>query len=122
MTAKWIEWIVGSLDEKKQYREYKARVAALPAPYRDAARAVERYLLYAGGVGQSDALLRMCDDLADLFEQSAQAGTPVREIVGDDPVEFVETFIANYADGQWQRKERDRLTKAIEDAEREERP
>ena len=30
MAAKWIEFLTGSLDEKKAYRQYKARVAALP--------------------------------------------------------------------------------------------
>jgi DNA-binding ferritin-like protein (Dps family) len=60
----------------------------------------------------------MYGDLVDLFEESAAAGTPVRDIVGDDPVEFVEAFVANYADGSWVSKERARLIKAIEDAER----
>ena len=36
----------------------------------------------------------MIEDLADLFERAAADGTPIREIVGDDPVEFVETFAA----------------------------
>ena len=31
------------------------------------------------------------------FEQRAADGTPVRAIVGDDPVEFVETFVRNYS-------------------------
>jgi DNA-binding ferritin-like protein (Dps family) len=45
-------------------------------------------------------LLLMLGDLADLFEQSAADGTPIRAIVGDDPVEFAETFMRNYAGGQ----------------------
>ena len=40
----------------------------------------------------------MFEDLADLFERAAADGTPIREIVGEDPVEFVETFIQNYTD------------------------
>ena len=35
-------------------------------------------------------------------------------IVGDDPVEFAETFLANYSEGQWINKERKRLTDAID--------
>ena len=58
----------------------------------------------------------MFEDLADLFEQSAADGTPIREIVGDDPVEFVETFVQNYPEGQWISRERERLTSAIERA------
>ena len=59
---------------------------------------------------------RMLEDLADLFEQSAANGTPIRAVVGEDPVEFAETFLANYSEGQWINKERSRLIKAIDDA------
>ena len=45
---------------------------------------------------------------------------PSATIVGDDPVEFAETFAQAYTGKQWIDKERARLTKAIEDAEREE--
>jgi DNA-binding ferritin-like protein (Dps family) len=70
--------------------------------------------------------MSMLDDLADLFEQSAANGTPIREVVGEDPVEFAETFLQNYSEGQWINKERARLTEAIEraageDTEKEER-
>ena len=38
----------------------------------------------------------------------------MREIVGDDPVEFAETFAQAYTGKQWIDKERARLIKAIE--------
>ncbi|MFE9577298.1 DUF1048 domain-containing protein [Nocardia sp. NPDC006044] len=38
----------------------------------------------------------MFEDLLDLFEQSAADGTPIREVVGQDPVEFIEAFARNY--------------------------
>src|SRR5690606_34374501 len=41
----WIETLTGSLEQKKQYRECKARLKALPEPYREAAKAHDRYLL-----------------------------------------------------------------------------
>ena len=34
MAAKWIETLTGSLEQKKQYKQYKARMEALPEPYR----------------------------------------------------------------------------------------
>ena len=51
------------------------------------------------GPGTATARRRMLEDLADLFEQGAADGTPIREIVGEDPVEFVETFVRNYPEG-----------------------
>jgi DNA-binding ferritin-like protein (Dps family) len=55
-------------------------------------------------------------DLAELWERAAADGTPVRDIVGDDPVEFTETFRAAYAGKEWIDKERARLRRAIDDA------
>lgn len=114
MAAGWIELVTGSLEQKKQYRQYKAKIKQLPAHYSAAFAALERYLMYAGGIAKGDVVVRMYGDLAELFEESAANGTPIRDIVGEDPVEFVETFIANYSDGQWINKERNRLIKAID--------
>ena len=120
MVAKWIETLTGSLEQKKQYKQEKARIDALPEPYGTAAKAMHRYLTYYGGVTDGDTLITMFGDLADLFERAAADGTPLREIVGDDPVEFAETFAQAYSGRQWIDKERARLIKAIQDAEREE--
>jgi DNA-binding ferritin-like protein (Dps family) len=120
MAARWVEKVIGSIDEKKRYHEYKARVAALPESYRTALSGVERYLTYFGGISSGEVIVRMFDDLADLFEQSAADGTSVRAIVGEDPVAFVETFLANYSEGQWINKERERLRETIARAEQAE--
>jgi len=111
--AAWIEKLTGSLEQKKQYREYKARMKALPDNYRMAAEAMERYLMYFGGIADGDTLVRMMDDFVNLFEQSAADNTPIRDIFGDDPVEFAETFLQNYSGGQWINKERERFRTAI---------
>jgi DNA-binding ferritin-like protein (Dps family) len=71
---------------------------------------------YLGGLGDGDSILSMLDDLADLYEQGAADGTPGREIVGEDPVEFAEAFLRNYPAGQWITRERERLTHSIERA------
>lgn len=120
MAMGWIEQVTGSLEQKKQYRQYKARAKQLPANYRTAIEALERYLTYFGAITKGDTLVKMLEDLADLFEQSAASGTPIREVVGEDPVEFAETFLQNYSEGQWINKERKRLTQAIEGISKEE--
>lgn len=65
-------------------------------------------------------MMSMLEDLADLFEQSAANRTPVRDVVGEDPVEFAEAFLRNYPEGQWISREREQLTSAIERAAAEE--
>lgn len=121
MAAKWIELVTGSLEQKKQYRQAKARLDALPEPYVTAANAFNRYFMYYGGVTDGDTIVQMFTDLADLWERAAVDGTPLRDIVGDDPVGFAETFVQAYGGRQWIDKERARLTTAIEEAERGER-
>ena len=111
-----VEKVLGDFGDKKRWRAYKARTRQLPANYRAAIEALERYLTYYGAITKGDVLMSMLEDLADLFEQSAADGTPIRAIVGDDPVEFAEEFLRNYAGGQWINKERARLTEAIDRA------
>ncbi|WZH37402.1 MAG: DUF1048 domain-containing protein [Microbacterium enclense] len=114
----WYEKIIGDLSAKKQWREYRRRVHDLPEPYRQAAAALERYLLNLGPTNDTDSLIRMVTDLADLLEQGAADRTPVRDLVGTDPVVFAEEFMANYGDGSWIGRERARLTRAIDEAAR----
>ena len=113
-----IEKVVGDFGDKHRWRAYKMRVKALPGGYRTAAGAIERYLLYFGAT-EGDVWLSAFEDLADLFEQAVADGTPIREIVGSDPVDFAETFAANYGGAGWINKERRRLTAAIDRAEQE---
>jgi DNA-binding ferritin-like protein (Dps family) len=119
MAPKWIELVTGSLEQKKQYRQIKSRLDALPEPYNGVAKALNRYLMYNGGIVDGDTILTMMTDFVELWERAAADGTPVRDIVGDDPVEFAEAFAAAYVGTRWIDKERARLTEAVDAAERE---
>lgn len=121
MAAKWIEALTGSLEQKKQYKQAMARLDALPAPYREVAHAQHRYSMYYGGITDGDTLVQMFLDLADLWERAAIDGTPVSAIVGDDPVEFAETYAQAYGGNQWIDKERARLIAAVDEARKTER-
>ncbi|MFD6695377.1 DUF1048 domain-containing protein [Micromonospora aurantiaca (nom. illeg.)] len=116
MASKWIETLVGSLDQKKQYKRHMARMEALPEPHRSAAKALQRYFMYQGGIVDGNTLVAMLGDSVDLWERAVADNTPVRAIVGDDPVEFAETFVSAYSGRQWMDKERERLRKAIDAA------
>jgi DNA-binding ferritin-like protein (Dps family) len=101
---------------KRRWRAYKARVRQLPENYRTAVEAIERYLMHFGPM-DGDSAASLLEDVADLFERAAADGTAIREIVGEDPVEFVEALIANYEKGGYVTRERKRLTNAIKRAE-----
>jgi DNA-binding ferritin-like protein (Dps family) len=93
--AGFISKVVGP---KRRWRAYKARVKQLPENYRTAVEAIEHYLMHFVPTDAASAASEF-EDLADLFEGAAADGTPIREIVGDDPAEFVEAFARNYTKG-----------------------
>jgi DNA-binding ferritin-like protein (Dps family) len=111
----FISKVVG---DKRHWREYKARVKKLPPNYRAAVEAIERYLMHFGPL-EADSAISLFDDVADIFERAAADGTPIREIVGDDPVEFVDALVRNYSKGGYVDRERQRLVAAIEGVERD---
>jgi DNA-binding ferritin-like protein (Dps family) len=118
MMSGFMDTIVGAPGEKKRWKHYRARVAALPGGYRTAVEAIERYLMRAGAQGH-DASVQIWEDLVDLFEQAAADGTSIHDIVGDDPVGFADTFSANYGTKDWRAKERQRLLDTVARAEEE---
>ena len=121
MAKNFLELIIGSFDDKKQWRAYRARVKALPGEYRTAVEAIERYFMHSGDIPTDwNRTAKMLEDLADLFERAAVDKSPVRDIVGEDPVEFVTEFAKTYSDGGWVEKERERLRASIDRASNEE--
>ena len=115
--SKFTSKVIG---DKRRWREYKARMRQLPPNYRAAVEAIERYLMHFGSM-DGDSAASVFEDVADLFERAAADGTPIREIVGEDPVEFVDALVRNYSKGGYVDRERERLTNAIERAAGEER-
>ena len=75
MAAKWIELVTGLIEQKKQYKQYKARIEALPEPYGTVAEALQRYFTYYGDVTDGDTAVKMMGDFADLWERAAADGT-----------------------------------------------
>ncbi|GAA2704264.1 DUF1048 domain-containing protein [Actinoplanes palleronii] len=107
------------IGDKKRWRAYRARLRKLPAGYRTAVKEIEHYLFHFVPA-DSDSMASMFEDLVDLFEQAVANKTPIREIVGDEPVEFAESFAGNYTVSSFVTVQaRKRLTEAIARAEKE---
>ena len=103
------------IGDKRRWNAYKARTRQLPAAYRTTIKALERYLLRFGPA-DADTAATMFEDLATRFEQAAAGKTPVREIVGDDPVEFAKTLIKDDPrGGAMDTQEREKLINAMVD-------
>ena len=113
-------WIASKIiGPKKEWRAYKARVKALPKPYMEAVAGVERYVMHFGGISDAEQAQSLFNDVIDIFEQAAADNTPIRDIVGEDPVEFADALIRNYQQTGYVAKEqgrlRDSITKAVEE-------
>ncbi|MFI7128085.1 DUF1048 domain-containing protein [Nonomuraea sp. NPDC050153] len=94
-------------------RQYKARREQLPESYRTAVEAIERHMMHFVPT-DADSDASRFEDLAGLFEQAAADGTPIREIVGQDPVKFAEAFVQSYSEGGYvPARARKQLTDAI---------
>jgi len=117
MTEQNQNWIAAKvIGPKREWREYKKRVKALPVPYATAVAGIERYLMHFGGVNDADSITSLFGDVIDIFERAAADGTPIRDIVGDDPVEFADALIRNYQQTGYVAKERARLVGSIDKA------
>jgi DNA-binding ferritin-like protein (Dps family) len=104
------------IGDKRRWRAYKARTRQLPESYATAVAGIERYLMHFG-VLDTDNAASLFEDVIDLFERAAADGTPIRDIVGEDPVEFVEALARNYEKGGYVAREQQRLISAIDRAE-----
>lgn len=101
--------------DRRSWRKYQDRVQALPAPYRTAVAAIERYLRYFGAIDGTSAVA-IYGDVIDLFESAALTGTPIPDIVGADPADFVDDLVRNYDPGGYIARERLRLRAAMQAA------
>ena len=113
-------FISKAIGPKRRWRAYKARVKQLSESYRTAADAIEHYLMHFVPTDDDQAASEF-EDLVDLFERAAADGVPIRDIVGDDPVEFAETFAQHYTKGGYAPdRARKRLVSAVNRAAAEE--
>lgn len=55
--------------------------------------------------------------VAPATSRAAADGTPIKDIVGDDPVEFADALVANYEKGGYVAREKRRLIDSIAQAE-----
>lgn len=108
MTTTIAEFTTKVIGDKRRWRAYQARTKQLPEPYRKAIKATERYLLRFGPA-DADQAATMFEALATRFEQAAAAGTSVRDLAGENPVEFVKTFHQQHAEGGLSVRDRERL-------------
>jgi DNA-binding ferritin-like protein (Dps family) len=106
------EKIIGSLDDKREWRELESRSKALPSEYRNAYKAIQKYMWTAGG-GPTDwkDCSRVFGGILDLFEEGAAEGKKVTDLTGEDVAAFCDDLVKD--EKTWKDKYRKKLNDTI---------
>ncbi|WP_163070947.1 DUF1048 domain-containing protein [Priestia flexa] len=108
----FFEKIIGSLDEKREWRAMESRAKALPTEYGNAYKAIQKYMWTAGG-GPTDweGNKRIFGGIIDLFEEGAAEGKKVTDLTGQDVAAFCDDLVQD--EQTWKDKYRKRLNDTI---------
>ncbi|MET8152495.1 DUF1048 domain-containing protein [Actinoplanes sp. NPDC049668] len=79
------------IEGKRQWRAHVARVKALPPDYRIVYQEMQRYLFKVGPVDLIDGDL--LPGIVDFFEEGAESGKGVLELIGSDVAAFCDDLI-----------------------------
>jgi DNA-binding ferritin-like protein (Dps family) len=106
------EKIIGSLDDKREWRAMEARAKALPSEYHNAYKAIQKYMWTAGG-GPTDwkDSSRIFVGILDLFEEGAAEGKKVTDLTGEDVAAFCDDLVKDEI--TWRDKYRTKLNDTI---------
>ncbi|AXI08302.1 DUF1048 domain-containing protein [Oceanobacillus sp. 143] len=106
------EKIIGSLDDKREWKAMEARAKALPSEYRNAYKAIQKYMWTAGG-GPTDwkDISRIYGGILDLFEEGAAEGKKVTDLTGEDVAAFCDDLVKD--EHTWKDKYRKKLNDTI---------
>lgn len=101
------------IQSKREYKEQMARVEALPKEYQYVFKKIqERMWMFAAGAGYD--MMKIHDDLVELFEAGATDGKGVLEITGEDVAAFCDELLRSartYTEDQREAFNRDILKK-----------
>jgi DNA-binding ferritin-like protein (Dps family) len=104
--------VLGSRAGKREWREYKGRVAALPPDYRLVMEKIQKFLWTAGGAVDEQSF-RVLYDICEVLEESAAAGRPVLEATGGDVAAFSLNMLAATEGKTWHGLKADQLNAEV---------
>ncbi|HCH34186.1 MAG: hypothetical protein UY35_C0005G0023 [Candidatus Saccharibacteria bacterium GW2011_GWC2_48_9] len=87
--SKILDRLVGSLDEKREYKKIEARARALPSEYSTAYSEIKKYIFNTSGIVTMDPL----KVLVDILEEAAANNKRVLEVTGPDVAAFADELV-----------------------------
>ncbi|MDR2045379.1 MAG: DUF1048 domain-containing protein [Clostridium sp.] len=98
------------IEDKKEHKEHMARVAALPEEYQFVFQKMQWYM-WSFAVGTGHDMMKIQDDLIELFEASAADGKHVLDVTGEDAVAFCDELLRDAK--KWSDSYRKKLNRDI---------
>ncbi|MCG7344733.1 DUF1048 domain-containing protein [Sporosarcina sp. ACRSL] len=105
------EKIIGSLDDKREWKAMEARAKALPSEYRNVYSAIKKYLWTSGSPSDWKECSRIFGGILDLFEEGAAEGKKVTDLTGKDVATFCDELVKDTK--TWRDKYRTKLNDTI---------
>lgn len=105
------EKIIGSLDDKREWKAMEARAKALPSAYHNAYKAIQKYLWTSGAPSDWKDISRIFGGILDLFEEGAAEGKKVTDLTGEDVAAFCDDLVKD--EKTWRDKYRTQLNDTI---------
>lgn len=107
----FFEKIIGSLDDKREWKAMEARAKVLPSEYRNAYKAIQKYLFSFGVPSNWKDTSRIFGGILDLFEEGAAEGKKVTDLTGEDVAAFCDDLVMD--EKTWKDKYREDLNQSI---------
>lgn len=101
------EKIIGSLNDKREWKAMETRAEALPSEYRNAYKAIQKYMWTIGGLTEWEDMNRIFGGTLDLFEEGAAEGKKVTDLTGEDLSSFCDELVIDAK--TWKDKYRKKL-------------
>lgn len=105
------EIITGSLDDKREWKAMEARAKALPSEYRNAYKAIQKYIWTSVAPSDWKDISRIFGGILDLFEGGAVEGKKVTDLTGEDVAAFCDDLVKD--EKTWRDKYRTKLNDTI---------
>lgn len=106
-----IEKMIGSLEDKREWKAMEARAKALPSEYHNAYKAIQKYMWTTGGPTDWKECSRIFNGIIDLFEEGAAEGKKVTDLTGKDVASFCDELVKDTK--TWSDKYRTKLNDTV---------
>ncbi|KGR74166.1 DUF1048 domain-containing protein [Ureibacillus sinduriensis] len=105
------EKMIGSLDDKREWKALESRAKALPSEYSNAYKAIQNYLWTVDSPTDWKDTNRIFGGILDLFEEGAAEGKKVTDLIGENVAAFCDDLVKD--EQTWNDKYRKKLNDTI---------